>query len=62
MESKKDDDVPQQEETKNERTPMEGDQAAQVKTEDDQQTSHSRKRSYDDGRGYGYYEHREDRR
>ncbi|XP_060768561.1 heterogeneous nuclear ribonucleoprotein U-like protein 1 [Neoarius graeffei] len=62
VESKKDDDAPQQEEAANEQTPAEGEHAAQVKTEGDQQTSQSRKRPYDDGRGYGYYEHREDRR
>lgn len=62
VESKKEDDAPQQEEAANELTTVEGDQAVQVKTEDDQQTSQSRKRPYDDGRGYGYYEHREDRR
>ncbi|KAI5608398.1 heterogeneous nuclear ribonucleoprotein U-like protein 1 isoform X1 [Silurus asotus] len=56
------DEAPQQEDAANEWPPVEGDQAAQVKKEDDQQTSHSRKRPYDDGRGHGYYEHREDRR
>lgn len=62
VESKQDNDVPQQDEAANECMPMEGDRAVQGKTEDDQQTSHSRKRPYDDSRGYGYYEHREDRR
>ncbi|XP_034156364.2 heterogeneous nuclear ribonucleoprotein U-like protein 1 [Pangasianodon hypophthalmus] len=61
-ELKKDDDAPPQEEAANDWTAGEGDGAAQVKMEDDQQTSQSRKRPYDDGRGYGYYEHREDRR
>lgn len=54
--------MPPKEEAANEWTPMEGDQPAQVKTEDDHPPSQSRKRPYDDGRGYGYYEHREDRR
>uniref|UniRef100_A0A9J8BKY7 SAP domain-containing protein n=1 Tax=Cyprinus carpio carpio TaxID=630221 RepID=A0A9J8BKY7_CYPCA len=35
---------------------------AQAKSEDDRYSSNSRKRSYDDSRGYGYYEHREERR
>ncbi|XP_060719339.1 heterogeneous nuclear ribonucleoprotein U-like protein 1 isoform X2 [Tachysurus vachellii] len=61
-EPKKDEDMPQQEEAANDWIPSEGDRAAQVKTDDDQQTSQSRKRPYDDGRGYGYYEHREERR
>lgn len=62
VESKKENDVPQQDEAANDGTHVAGDHAAQVKAEDEQQTSQSRKRSYDDGRGYGYYEHREDRR
>ncbi|KAK6316803.1 hypothetical protein J4Q44_G00122030 [Coregonus suidteri] len=37
----------------------EAEQATQAKTEDDR---YSRKRPYDEGRGYGYYEHREERR
>ncbi|KAF5898338.1 heterogeneous nuclear ribonucleoprotein U-like protein 1 [Clarias magur] len=61
-ESKKDNDVPQQDEAANDGTHVAGDHAAQVKAEDEQQTAQSRKRHYDDGRGYGYYEHREDRR
>ncbi|KAK3508762.1 hypothetical protein QTP70_004239 [Hemibagrus guttatus] len=60
-EPKKDDDTQQQEEAANDWMPAEDGRAAQVKTEDDQQTSQSRKRPYDDSRGYGYYEHREDR-
>ncbi|XP_066514710.1 heterogeneous nuclear ribonucleoprotein U-like protein 1 [Hoplias malabaricus] len=60
----KKEDVPQQAKTENENecTSMKGDESSQVKTEDDRQTSYSRKRAYDDSRGYGYYEHREDRR
>uniref|UniRef100_A0A8C2HBG0 Heterogeneous nuclear ribonucleoprotein U like 1 n=1 Tax=Cyprinus carpio TaxID=7962 RepID=A0A8C2HBG0_CYPCA len=51
-EYKADEDVPQQA----------ADWDAQVKSEDDRCSSYSRKRSYDDSRGYGYYEHREERR
>ncbi|TSP36087.1 Heterogeneous nuclear ribonucleoprotein U-like protein 1 [Bagarius yarrelli] len=58
----KKDDVPQQDDASNDWVPAEGERAPQVKTEDDQQSSQSRKRPYDDGRGYGYYEHREERR
>ncbi|XP_061104453.1 heterogeneous nuclear ribonucleoprotein U-like protein 1 [Conger conger] len=36
--------------------------AAEVKAEDDRQASYGRKRPYDEGRGHGYYEHREDKR
>ncbi|XP_058238597.1 heterogeneous nuclear ribonucleoprotein U-like protein 1 isoform X2 [Hemibagrus wyckioides] len=61
-EPKKNDDTPQQEEAANNCVPAEDGRAAHVKTEDDQQTSQSRKRPHDDSRGYGYYEHREDRR
>lgn len=61
-ELKKDNDVPHQEEAANEWTEGEGERAMEVKKEDDQQIQQSRKRPYDDGRGYGYYEHREDRR
>ncbi|XP_072530819.1 heterogeneous nuclear ribonucleoprotein U-like protein 1 isoform X2 [Salminus brasiliensis] len=61
-EPKKEDDEPQQAETANAWMPVEGDQSGQVKSEDYRDTSYSRKRSYDDSRGYGYYEHREDRR
>lgn len=53
-EYKADEDVPQQAE-------QAGDWDAQAKSEDDRY-SYSRKRSYDDSRGYGYYEHREERR
>lgn len=49
---KADEDAPQQS----------GDWDAQAKSEDDRYSSYSRKRSYDDSRGYGYYEHREERR
>ncbi len=51
-EFKANEDVPQQAE-------QAGDWDAQAKSEDDR---YSRKRSYDDSRGYGYYEHREERR
>ncbi|KAL6463449.1 hypothetical protein MHYP_G00278400 [Metynnis hypsauchen] len=61
-EPKKEEDPPEQAKTANEWKPVEGDQSLQVKTEDDRNSSHSRKRPYDDSRGYGYYEHREDRR
>ncbi|XP_036435766.1 heterogeneous nuclear ribonucleoprotein U-like protein 1 [Colossoma macropomum] len=61
-EPKKEEDAPQQAKTANEWKPEEGDQSGQVKTEDDRYSSHSRKRPHDDSRGYGYYEHREDRR
>uniref|UniRef100_A0A8C8CEL1 Uncharacterized protein n=1 Tax=Oncorhynchus tshawytscha TaxID=74940 RepID=A0A8C8CEL1_ONCTS len=37
----------------------EAEQATQAKTEDNR---HNRKRPYDEGRGYGYYEHREEKR
>ncbi|XP_051974062.1 heterogeneous nuclear ribonucleoprotein U-like protein 1 [Xyrauchen texanus] len=57
-ECKKDEDVPQQAEQANEWGAMD----VQVKTEDDRNSSHNRKRPYDDSRGYGYYEHRDDRR
>lgn len=53
-EYKANEDVPQQAE-------QAGDWDAQAKSEDDRY-SYSRKRSYDDSRGYGYYEHREERR
>ncbi|KAL7834528.1 hypothetical protein SRHO_G00287750 [Serrasalmus rhombeus] len=61
-EPKKEEGAPEQAKTANEWKPEEGDQSLQVKTEDDRNSSHSRKRPYDDSRGYGYYEHREDRR
>ncbi|XP_059405935.1 heterogeneous nuclear ribonucleoprotein U-like protein 1 [Carassius carassius] len=51
-EYKADEDVPQQT----------ADWDAQAKSEDDKYSSNSRKRSYDESRGYGYYEHREERR
>ncbi|CAM4535528.1 unnamed protein product [Leuciscus chuanchicus] len=54
-EEKADGDAPQQAE-------QAGDWDAQAKSEDDRYSSYSRKRSYDDSRGYGYYEHREERR
>uniref|UniRef100_A0A8C1M370 Heterogeneous nuclear ribonucleoprotein U like 1 n=1 Tax=Cyprinus carpio TaxID=7962 RepID=A0A8C1M370_CYPCA len=54
-ESKANEDVPQQAE-------QVSDWDAQAKSEDDRYSSNSRKRSYDDSRGYGYYEHREERR
>uniref|UniRef100_A0A673JFS9 Heterogeneous nuclear ribonucleoprotein U-like protein 1 n=1 Tax=Sinocyclocheilus rhinocerous TaxID=307959 RepID=A0A673JFS9_9TELE len=54
-EYKADEDAPQQAE-------QAGDWDAQAKSEDDRYSSYSRKRSYDDSRGYGYYEHREERR
>lgn len=57
-EVKTEDGVPQQDEQASEW--REGE--AQVKTEDDKYMSYSRKRSYDDSRGYGYYEQRDDRR
>nr|XP_055056450.1 heterogeneous nuclear ribonucleoprotein U-like protein 1 [Misgurnus anguillicaudatus] len=57
-EVKTEEDVPQQAEQANEW----GATDAQVKTEDDQYASYSRKRSYDESRGYSYYEHRDDRR
>lgn len=37
-------------------------QAEQVKVEADKSGQHSRKRPYEESRGYGYYEHREDKR
>ncbi|XP_046875984.1 heterogeneous nuclear ribonucleoprotein U-like protein 1 isoform X1 [Hypomesus transpacificus] len=40
---------------------MDAEQAGQAKSEDDKQGV-SRKRPHEEGRGYGYYEHREDRR
>uniref|UniRef100_A0A4W5JJ31 Uncharacterized protein n=1 Tax=Hucho hucho TaxID=62062 RepID=A0A4W5JJ31_9TELE len=43
----------------NECEAMEAEQVSQAKTEDDRC---NRKRPYDEGRGYGYYEHREERR
>lgn len=39
-----------------------GDQGSQVKGEDDRYGSYNRKRPYEESRGYGYYEHREDKR
>ncbi|XP_051520303.1 heterogeneous nuclear ribonucleoprotein U-like protein 1 [Myxocyprinus asiaticus] len=57
-EYKTDEDVPQQAEQANEWGAMD----AQVKTEDDRNMSQDRKRPHDDSRGYGYYEHRDDRR
>ncbi|KAL1274579.1 hypothetical protein QQF64_027393 [Cirrhinus molitorella] len=54
-EYKGDEDVPQQAE-------QASDWDAQAKSEDDRYSSYSRKRSYDESRGYGYYEHREERR
>lgn len=57
-EVKTEEDLPQQAEQANEW--HEGE--AQVKTEDDKYMSYNRKRSYDESRGYGYYEHRDDRR
>lgn len=61
-EAKKEDDVPQQASAANEWVPAEGDRSGQVKPEEDRYASQSRKRPYEDSRGYGYYEHREDRR
>ncbi|XP_062844385.1 heterogeneous nuclear ribonucleoprotein U-like protein 1 [Trichomycterus rosablanca] len=58
-EPKKEEDVPENSEAANQHAPLEGDQTHQVKTEEER---YSRKRPHDDGRGYGYYEHREDRR
>lgn len=37
-------------------------QAEQVKVEADRGGHYSRKRPYEESRGYGYYEHREDKR
>ena len=37
-------------------------QAEQVKVEADKGGNYSRKRPYEENRGYGYYEHREDKR
>lgn len=37
-------------------------QAEQVKTESDRGGNYGRKRPYEEGRSYGYYEHREDKR
>uniref|UniRef100_A0A673H7V0 SAP domain-containing protein n=1 Tax=Sinocyclocheilus rhinocerous TaxID=307959 RepID=A0A673H7V0_9TELE len=54
-ENKANEDVPQQAE-------QVSDWDTQAKSEDDRCSSNSRKRSYDDSRGYGYYEHREERR
>ncbi|XP_003198760.2 heterogeneous nuclear ribonucleoprotein U-like protein 1 [Danio rerio] len=54
-EYKADEDAPQQAERSSEWD-------AQAKSEDDRHSSHSRKRSHDESRGYGYYEHREERR
>uniref|UniRef100_A0A671RK87 Heterogeneous nuclear ribonucleoprotein U-like protein 1 n=1 Tax=Sinocyclocheilus anshuiensis TaxID=1608454 RepID=A0A671RK87_9TELE len=54
-ENKANEDVPQQAE-------QVSDWDTQAKSEDDRCSSYSRKRSYDDSRGYGYYEHREERR
>ncbi|XP_052411551.1 heterogeneous nuclear ribonucleoprotein U-like protein 1 [Carassius gibelio] len=51
-EYKADEDVPRQT----------ADWEAQAKSEDDKHSSNSRKRSHDESRGYGYYEHREERR
>lgn len=39
-----------------------GEQGSQGKGEDDRYGSYNRKRPYEDNRGYGYYEHREDKR
>ncbi|XP_064208564.1 heterogeneous nuclear ribonucleoprotein U-like protein 1 [Anguilla rostrata] len=46
----------------NEWEAAEAQEADQVKTEDDRQAHYGRKRPYDEGRGHGYYEHREDKR
>lgn len=49
----------------NEWQAMQGDQSdqgSQAKGEDDRYGSYNRKRPYEDNRGYGYYEHREDKR
>ncbi|XP_016131088.1 heterogeneous nuclear ribonucleoprotein U-like protein 1 [Sinocyclocheilus grahami] len=54
-ENKANEDVPEQAE-------QVSDWDTQAKSEDDRCSSYSRKRSYDDSRGYGYYEHREERR
>ncbi|XP_036379590.1 heterogeneous nuclear ribonucleoprotein U-like protein 1 isoform X2 [Megalops cyprinoides] len=40
----------------------EAQEAAQPKVEDDRHGPYGRKRSYDEARGHGYYEHREDKR
>ncbi|XP_041947217.1 heterogeneous nuclear ribonucleoprotein U-like protein 1 isoform X2 [Alosa sapidissima] len=46
----------------NEWQAMQGDQGSQAKGEDDRYGSYNRKRPYEENRGYGYYEHREDKR
>jgi len=38
------------------------DQAEQVKVEGDRGGNYSRKRPYEESRGYSYYEHREEKR
>ncbi|XP_076867260.1 heterogeneous nuclear ribonucleoprotein U-like protein 1 isoform X2 [Brachyhypopomus gauderio] len=54
---------PQQDTPASTWAPGEDDHAAQVRAEDERCGSYGRKRQYDDGgRGYSYYEHREDRR
>lgn len=46
----------------NEWEAMQDDQGSQAKGEDDRYGSYNRKRPYEESRGYGYYEHREDKR
>ncbi|XP_062241556.1 heterogeneous nuclear ribonucleoprotein U-like protein 1 [Platichthys flesus] len=54
----------QQENQETEKKHEEGDaaQVDEVKVESDRGREHSRKRSHEESRGYGYYEHREDKR
>uniref|UniRef100_A0A667XM63 Heteroous nuclear ribonucleoprotein U like 1 n=1 Tax=Myripristis murdjan TaxID=586833 RepID=A0A667XM63_9TELE len=59
---KEDESAEEQQEPANEWEAQEAQQAEQIKVEADRSGHHSRKRPYDENRGYGYYEHREDKR
>ena len=49
-------------ETEQQRGEDGADQAEQIKVEGDKGGQYGRKRPYEESRGYGYYEHREDKR
>ncbi|KAM9734246.1 LOW QUALITY PROTEIN: heterogeneous nuclear ribonucleoprotein U-like protein 1 [Menidia menidia] len=54
---------PEQDATSQDATSQDGaGQAEPVKSEDDRGGNHSRKRPYEESRGYSYYEHREEKR
>ncbi|XP_046891417.1 heterogeneous nuclear ribonucleoprotein U-like protein 1 isoform X2 [Hypomesus transpacificus] len=53
---------PRQQQSANEWEELEGQQVEHAKMEAERSGQYGRKRSHDEGRGHGYYEHREDKR